>query len=88
LQHERTLGGVVGSLLKGLVHVRPHLVSRYEVVAEEWMDAWFAAGGANALDAVQATWIADYLADAAPQRTHGTVLAHLLWLGRAREAVG
>jgi hypothetical protein len=59
--HERTLAGAVDSFLKGLVHVRPNLVSRYEALAEAWMEAWFAAGGANALDAVDAAWLACYL---------------------------
>jgi hypothetical protein len=68
LVHERTLAGAVDSFLKGLVHVRPNLVSRYEKMAEAWMDAWFDAGGANAVEAVDAAWIADYLVKAGPDR--------------------
>ncbi len=69
LVHERTLAGAVDSFLKGLVHVRPNLVGRFEPIADDWTEAWFAEGGANALGAVEADWIARYLETCEAERS-------------------
>lgn len=58
---ERTLLGAVDSFLMSVVHVRPHVVSRYEQVSDAWMDAWMEQGGENALEAVDGVWLASYL---------------------------
>lgn len=59
---ERTLAGAVDSFLHSVVHVRPNLMNRFEEAAANWMDAWFAAGGANQLEAVDGAWTRRYVA--------------------------
>jgi hypothetical protein len=59
---ERTLLGSVDSFLKSTVHVRPQLASRFEEIADAWIDAWLEEGGENSLEAVDATWLERYLA--------------------------
>lgn len=67
LVHERTLGGAVDSYLKALVHVRPALLPRYADVLEALQEQWLANGGANEVAALDARWLAGYLA-ATPDR--------------------
>src|SRR5688572_10209212 len=59
---ERTLMGAVDSFLKSTVHVRPQLVSRFEAIADNWIDAWLEDGGENMLEAVDGPWLRAYLA--------------------------
>jgi hypothetical protein len=61
LLHERTLLGAVDSYLKGLVHNRPFLANRYSVALESLSERWLAAGGANALAALDANWVQAHL---------------------------
>jgi hypothetical protein len=85
LVHQRTLAGAIDSFLKSLVHVRPNLAGQYEKVAEAWMDAWFAAGGVNMLEAVDAAWTADYLEKAGPGREQVERFLHTFYQWAARE---
>jgi hypothetical protein len=57
---ERTLLGAVDSFLKSAVHVRPHLVNRFETISEVWIDAWLEAGGENMLEAIDGAWLQHY----------------------------
>jgi hypothetical protein len=54
--------GAVDSFLKSVVHVRPYVVNSFEEAADGWMNAWFAEGGANVLEAVDGAWTNRYLA--------------------------
>ena len=65
---ERTLMGAVDSFLKSAVHVRPQLVSRFEEISEAWIDAWLEAGGENMLEAIDRTWLQQYLDQASDSR--------------------
>src|SRR5262245_54086214 len=65
---ERTLLGAVDSFLKSLVHVRPHLVGRFERISEGWIDAWLEDGGENMLEAVDGAWLQAYLAQMGEER--------------------
>src|SRR5688572_20033310 len=62
--HDRTLLGAIDSFLKELVHVRPFLVSQYELALEGMAELWLDSGGANLLAAVDSGWLWAYIQDA------------------------
>jgi len=74
LVHESTLVGAVDSFLKELVHVRPFLLQRYAAVLEGMTDHWLDENGVNEVDAPDAAWIANYVAESADQRVALTAL--------------
>jgi hypothetical protein len=65
---ERTLLGAVDSFLRSTVHTRPHLVNRFEDISEAWIDTWLEAGGENSLEAVDRTWLQNYLVQIGDKR--------------------
>ncbi len=69
LIHERTLLGAFDSYVHALVHAKPYLVNRHEAALDELAEAWLAAGGENALEALDAQWLRTYLADAPARDT-------------------
>jgi hypothetical protein len=74
LYHERTLLGAVDSYLKSLVHVRPHLVKRFEGLLEEMAERWLAGEQANLLDAVDGVWLHDHLRQTNDRRLAAQVI--------------
>jgi site-specific recombinase XerD len=62
LAHERTLVGAVDSYLKELVHVRPFLAQRYADVLEGMAERWLDERGINAVNALDAAWVTNYIA--------------------------
>lgn len=74
LVHESTLVGAVDSFLKELVHVRPSLVQRYAAVLEGMTECWLQENGINELYAIDAEWIATYIAESTDQRVTLTAL--------------
>lgn len=83
LVHECTLLGATDSYIKALVHVRPHLASRYEASLDALTQRWLAEGGHNLLAAVDAVWLTNYIASALDRATLLLVLSDFYrWASR------
>jgi hypothetical protein len=73
------------SFLKYLVHMRPHLVGRFEEFSEAWIDAWLEAGGANTLDAMDPIWLDAYLEGLADGRGEAEQFFQIFYAWAIRE---
>ena len=84
LAHERTLVGAVDSYLKALVHTRPFLAQRYADVLEGMTERWLDERGANAVNALDAAWVANYIATLPDRQTALSALQDFYrWAGQS-----
>jgi hypothetical protein len=60
--HERYLLGAVDSFLGTIVHVRPHLAADLREHLEHMAETFIEAGHPNQIEALNADWLHNYLA--------------------------